>query len=177
MVRFSLGKARKSFRSFYACFRCEADKARYLGDGMMRVLLKRIAALVLAISFFLPLTQCSQKLGDHSPPYVVSASNADNWPGLFSTIYLLLFFWPLAIQVWRWMKRLRLPSRRASWIEAGLSLLSLAGVSWLIFPMVSSFGASIRYGAYLAYGSAFTYGVASLVEAVRRSPQPMTGTS
>jgi hypothetical protein len=135
---------------------------------MMRLLLKRLSSLVLAISFFLPLTQCSGKLGDTSPPDVMSASNAYAWPGVFSTLALLLFFWPLATQLWRMMKGLRLPSRKASWVEACLSVLSLAGISWLTLPWAIKFGASIRYGAYLAYGSAFVYGAISFFEAVKR---------
>lgn len=137
---------------------------------MIRLLLKRISALVLTASFFLPLTQCSQKMGDTSSPEVMSASNAYEWPSLFSTICLLLFFWPLAFQLWRLMKRLSLPSRKVSWIEVGLSVLSLAGISWLALPWNLYLGASIRYGAYLAWGSAFLYGVMSFVEALRRNP-------
>ncbi|RUL75933.1 hypothetical protein [Dyella choica] len=137
----------------------------------MTLLIKRISAWVLAASFFLPLTQCSQKQGDSSPPATLSASNAFDWPGLFSTVALLLFFWPLAIELWRMMKGLHPPSRKASWTEVGLSVLSFAGISWLVLTWHLNFGASIRYGAYLAYGSAFAYGVTSLVEAIKSNPR------
>jgi hypothetical protein len=56
----------------------------------MRLQLKRIFALLLAISFFLPLTQCSQKLAGTSPPVAISASNAYEWPNVFA-ITLVLF--------------------------------------------------------------------------------------
>ena len=153
------------------CFRKpKADTPGRLGDGTMKLLLKRISALMLAVSFFLPLTQCSQKMGDTSPPVAMSASNAFEWPGLFATAVLLLFLWPVAVQLWRVMKRLSLPSHKASWIEVELSVLSLMGISCLVMPWHLSFGASIRYGAYLAYGSAFAYGALSLVEAITSSP-------
>src|ERR1700761_7899282 len=133
----------------------------------MTLLLKRFSALLLAVSFFLPLTQCSQKLGETSQSVTMSGSNAYEWPGVFSTIAFLLFFWPLAMQLWRAMKGSRLPSRKVLWIEVGLSAVSIAGISLLVFPWSLNFGASIRYGAYLAYGSVLTYGGTSLAEAIR----------
>jgi hypothetical protein len=37
--------------------------------------IKRISAVLLAVSFFLPLAQCSQKVGEKSAPVTVTASN------------------------------------------------------------------------------------------------------
>ena len=136
----------------------------------MKLFLKRISSLVLAMSFFLPLTQCSQKLGDTSPPAAISASNAYEWPSLFSIAALLLFFWPMAIQLWGVMKGRRPWGRKAHWAEVGLSALSLAGISWLVLPWSLGLGASIRYGAYLAYGSVLAYGAISFVEARKSAP-------
>lgn len=138
---------------------------------MIKLLLKRFYALLLAVSFFLPLTQCSQKMGGASSPEVITASSAYEWPGLLSTIALLLFFWPLAIQFWMVIKRLRLPSRKVSWMEVGLSTLSLTGISWLVLSWHLSLGASVRYGAYLAWGGALVYGAISFTEAIKRSSQ------
>jgi hypothetical protein len=138
----------------------------------MRLLLKRIAALLLAVSFVLPLTQCSQKVGDTGASVTVSASTAYDWPGALSTITLLLFFWPLAVQIWRFVAKVRAPSRRAAWIEFGLSLASLAGISCLVFlSSLLWFGATIRYGAFIAYLSALVYGAVSFIEAIRGSPR------
>jgi hypothetical protein len=129
--------------------------------------LKRIAALSLAVSFFLPLTQCSQKLGTTSPPVTVSASNAYEWPSILAIALLLLFFWPLVLQLWRIIKKRPAISSKASCVEFGLSVLSLAGTSWLVLSWVLTFGASIRYGAFVAAGSVLVYGVVSLLEAIR----------
>ncbi|WP_284358211.1 hypothetical protein [Dyella nitratireducens] len=139
----------------------------------MMQLLKRVSALLLAVSFFLPLTQCSQKLGDTSPPVTVSASNAYEWPSLLSAVVLLLFFWPLVLQLWSAIKRIRITSRKASWIEFGLSILSLAGIAGIALPWMLTFGASIRYGAFVASGSVLAYGTASLVEAVQTGTRPL----
>ncbi|WP_284321433.1 hypothetical protein [Dyella acidisoli] len=132
----------------------------------MSKLMKRICAFLLAISFFLPLAQCSQKMEDASPPLAVSASNAYEWPSLFSTVLLLLFFWPLALVLWRAVMR-RAPSRRVCWIECGLSGATLVAICWLVLSWRLSFGASIRYGAFVACGSILGYGAMSLMEGIR----------
>lgn len=136
----------------------------------MKLLIKRISALVLAASFFLPLTQCSQKLGSSLPPDTMSAANAYEWPGIFSTFALLAFFWPLVIQFWRMMKGRRLPSRKVAWIEVALSGLSFVGISCLVLPWFLEFGVSISYGAVLAWASTLAYGAISLIDALKGRP-------
>lgn len=153
----------------------DPDKREHFSEETMSKLMKRICALLLAISFFLPLAQCSQKMGDASPPLAVSASNAYEWPSLFSTVLLLLFFWPLALVLWRAVTG-RMPSRRASWIECSLSGATLVAICWLVLSWRLSFGASIRYGAFIACGSVVGYGVVSLIEGIRGGVKRTVGT-
>jgi hypothetical protein len=136
----------------------------------MLKLVKRISAILLAVSFFLPLTQCSQKVGDTSPPLTMSAKDAFELANPFSIMVFLLFFWPVALQLWRLVTGKRMPDRKASWIELALSVLTVAGISWLVFPWMWKYGASIRYGAFLAYASALAYGAVSLADGIRGSP-------
>jgi hypothetical protein len=131
--------------------------------------IKRISAVLLAVSFFLPLAQCSQKVGEKSAPVTVTASNTYEGLTLLSILFLVVFFWPLALQLWRTIKRVRVTTRNASWMEFGLSVLSLAGVTWLVVPPLNA-GASVRYGAFVAYASLLAYGAVSLVEGMTSRP-------
>lgn len=129
---------------------------------MARVqLTKRIAALVLLASFFLPLSQCSLPATDaetgtkNVPGFVIDMSgfSAYEWPSVGSTIAAALFGWAALIQ----LLSLRNPgfetSRAMLGLELTLSVLTIAGISWLIY----SWGQTIRYGALVAYAAVLAY--------------------
>jgi hypothetical protein len=72
------------------------------------LLIKRLAALLLAVCFFLPLSQCEPKLDAPSQavqshaapqtPHVSYAYEAYVWPSMGSVITFALFFWPATLQ-------------------------------------------------------------------------------
>ena len=124
-------------------------------------LIKRIAALVLVASFFLPLSQCSlpatdAETGTKTAPGIavdISGFSAYEWPSVESTIAAVLFGWAALIQ----LLSLRSPSLEANRVvfalEVALCVLTIAGISWLVY----SWGQTIRYGALLAYAAALAY--------------------
>lgn len=124
-------------------------------------LVKRVAALILIGSFFLPLSQCSlpttdAEMGTKTLPGLVidmSAFSAYKWPSVESTLVAVLFGWAALIQ----LLSLRSPgfdaSRGIFAVEVALSLLTLGGVSWLVY----SWGQTIRYGALVAYAATIAY--------------------
>jgi hypothetical protein len=124
-------------------------------------LVKRVAALILISSFFLPLSQCSLSTTDTEtgtktlPGMVIdmSAFSAYKWPSVESTLVAVLFGWAALIQ----LLSLRRPGLNASrWIfavEVALSLLTVGGVTWLVY----SWGQTVRYGAFVAYAATIAY--------------------
>lgn len=129
---------------------------------MARVqLIKRIAALVLVASFFLPLSQCSlpapdAETGTKTAPGIsvdISGFSAYEWPSVGSTIAAVLFGWAALIQLLS-LRRPGLKSNRIVFaLEVTLCLLTIAGISWVVY----SWGQSIRYGALLAYAAVLAY--------------------
>ncbi len=122
-------------------------------------LVRRAAAAVLAVSYFLPLAQCPSvpRTGDinQSPdPFDIFAFSAFTWPSFGSIVALALFFWPVVTELIRTFR----PRKR---VRFGLGLLlilcvlSLAAVSWLVV-----WGRTIRYGAFAAYGAIVGYTMA-----------------
>jgi hypothetical protein len=136
---------------------------------MLRAL-KRMASVVLGAAFFLPLSKCSRVVVEpggelHAIPVDTVAYSAYDWPSIGSTVALILFFWPLAVQCLAW-KRAPLV-KRAIWaviVEFCVCLLTLAGISWLTFVLAQG----IRYGALVAYAAIATYAGALIAELSRR---------
>jgi hypothetical protein len=100
-------------------------------------LIKRVAALVLVASFFLPLSQCSLPATDAEtgtktfPGMVVDISgfSAYEWPSLGSSIAAVLFGWAALIQLLA-LQRPGFESHRGVFaLEVTLSVLTLAGIS------------------------------------------------
>ena len=107
---------------------------------------KRIAAITLALSFFLPLSSCTNT--------DMSAYSAYEWPSIGSSIAVMLFFWPLVAV----LVNLRNPQPTNAirlLVEVNLCIATLSGITWLLF-----WGQSIRYGAVIAYLSIIGYGYA-----------------
>ena len=129
---------------------------------MARVqLIKRIAALVLVASFFLPLSQCSlpatdAETGTKTLPGIavdVSAFSAYEWPSVGSTVAAVLFGWAALIQLLSLRSPRLEPTRVVFALEVTLCVLTIAGISWLVY----SWGQTIRYGALLAYAAVLAY--------------------
>jgi hypothetical protein len=124
-------------------------------------LVKRIAALLLVGSFFLPLSQCSlpatdAETGTKTAPGLVidiSAFSAYKWPSVESTLVALLFGWAALIQLLSPGSPGFDASRGIFAVEVTLSLLTIGGVSWLVY----SWGQTIRYGAVVAYAATIAY--------------------
>jgi hypothetical protein len=124
-------------------------------------LIKRIAAFILAASFFLPLSQCTLPATDAEtgtttfPGVVVDISgfSAYEWPSVGSSIAAVLFGWAALIQLLSLRSSGLYASRSVLALEITLSVLTIAGVSWLIY----SWGQTIRYGALIAYAAVLTY--------------------
>ena len=124
-------------------------------------LIKRIAAFVLAASFFLPLSQCTlpateTETGTKTFPGLVvdiSGFSAYEWPSAGSSIAAVLFGWAAIVQ----LLALRVPGLDATRgffaLEIALSVLTIAGVSWLIYAG----GQTIRYGALISYAAVLAY--------------------
>lgn len=137
------------------------------------VAIKRIAALCLLISFFLPLSQCTwQGARDEAPQVVVIyAYSAYSWPSLGRASVYAAFFWPaalsIAVLVWPAL-------RRRGRTVAALELLFTLGSAWMVFVLAPL--GSLRYGGYLAWGAVAVYFCAALADLLvrflqrRRSP-------
>jgi hypothetical protein len=127
--------------------------------------IKRLAAIVLVVSFFLPLARCSLPTTDArteklAPDIAVdiSAYSAYEWPSAGSTIYSVLFGWAALIQILA-LRNPGLETRREVLaLEITLSVLTIAGISWAIY----TWGQSIRYGALMAYAAVIVYAAAAI---------------
>jgi len=124
-------------------------------------LIRRIAALVLVATFFLPLSQCSlpatdAESGTKTVPGIavdISGFSAYEWPSVGSTFAAVLFGWAALIQLLS-LRSPGLESNRVVFaLEVTLCVLTIAGVSWLVY----SWGQTIRYGAVLAYAAVLAY--------------------
>lgn len=127
---------------------------------MDRKVVKRIAALALCISFFLPLSQCSRMEGNLSPsavPIVIAAFSAYDWPSIGSSIAVVCFFWPAFVQLLSLFKEDALGGRWGWTVELVMCVLTAAGITWLIL-----WGETVRFGALIAYAAVAAYAAALL---------------
>ena len=111
----------------------------------------RVAAVILALSFFLPLSSCSNS--------DMSAYSAYDWPSIGSTIAAILFFWPLVAMIV--ISRNASFSRSKILTELVLCIATLGGITWIVF-----WGQSIRYGAVVSYLAIVSYTGALIVRYV-----------
>ena len=131
-------------------------------------LIKRIAALVLLVSFFLPLYQCTfqgESAGDPLLSYDISAFSAYSWPSVEITLAAFLFGWAAVLQMISFRRPTFEASRRTFALEVVLSLLAILGISWLIH-----WTQTIRYGAFVAYAAILAYLIAAIAGQARRAP-------
>ncbi|GGC60254.1 hypothetical protein [Undibacterium terreum] len=136
-------------------------------------IIKRVAALILMLSFFLPLSQCSSKYAEQRPGTEsaagtsaqtnnvtttdISAYSVYPWPSVASIAVLLLFAWPAVLQLGLWLK----PSAGTrSWMLLELPLIALT-LSFIAF--LCGWGQGLRYGAFIASGAAVAYGTATFI--------------
>ncbi|MFZ6645177.1 hypothetical protein ACO0LO_05630 [Undibacterium sp. TJN25] len=140
---------------------------------------KRIAAMALLFSFFLPLSQCSLKVTDQDPavaaqavadePADIAAYSAYPWPSIASAVVLLLFAWPTAVQCGAWLK----PGTFALHAyKLALFELPLAAVTLCCIVLLASMGQHVRYGAFAASAAVACYALAVLLPLMRsREPR------
>ena len=119
------------------------------------VWVKRFAAIGLAVGFFLPLSSCSG--------HDYSAATAYDWPSFGCCVAILLFFWPLTLEI-----ALSLATRpdsglRNPWFRVAPIAGTIFGVTWLVY-----WGGHIRYGAIVAYVACASYAAALAVLVKRR---------
>ena len=125
--------------------------------------LKRGSAILLLICFFMPLSQCTQKVAPEGAPAVtkadtvISAYSAYAWPSIGSSVALLLFSWPAIGQVIALRRQAFSSPRIVAALELVLSILTACGISLLVM-----WGDRIQYGAFVAYGATITYCGATL---------------
>ena len=132
--------------------------------------IKRGSSILLLICFFLPLSQCKQIASPENPVVVsqtYSASSTYEWPSIGSSVALFLFSWPAIGQVIALRRQAYLSLRVVIVVEIVLSLLTLLGITWLVF-----WGSKIQYGAFIAYGATVAYLGATLWAHLSKRPNP-----
>ncbi|WP_394778489.1 hypothetical protein [Undibacterium sp.] len=164
----------------------------FLNITKLTKLAKRVAALVLLLSFFLPLSQCSSRIADQEiaaqpasqavqeaaqtatqaavsapaePPTDIAAYSAYPWPSAASIVVLLLFAWPAALQLYALLKPDAFAANGYKW---ALLELPLIAVTLCCILLLSSLGQQLRYGAVVASAAAYCYLLAVLVPAALR---------
>lgn len=137
-------------------------------------LLKRLAALCLFISFFLPLSQCSvqkdtaqtpstQEILKASPSVDVKyAYNADQDTMVFRAANIFAFTWPLLFTL-----VLLVYAKFEQFLSVQVTAIALCFVSAFCLLRLTSFG-ELLIGGYLAWGSLITYLLISLTQFLQR---------
>jgi hypothetical protein len=114
------------------------------------IAVKRIAAMVLLVAFFLPLAQCTvmtTKPGKVSEPVVDVTYAYATYDEEFPTPVLAYvgFLWPLAFAIAGLLRPKLLRHRGVALIEMTLCV----GSAYVLYMLVT-LGGDIRYGAYVA---------------------------
>ncbi|MBC3833255.1 hypothetical protein H8K33_17225 [Undibacterium amnicola] len=140
-------------------------------------LLKRLAALCLFISFFLPLSQCSvqkdptqtpstQEILTASPSVDVRyAYNADHDTMMFRAVNVFAFTWPLMLTL-----VLLVYAKFEHILSVQITAIALCLASAFCLLRLTSFG-ELLIGGYLAWGSLITYFLVSLTQFLQRVRQ------
>jgi hypothetical protein len=129
---------------------------------------KRMAAILLLLAFFLPLSQCTveQQTPDgkavEPTTVVTSAYSSHEWPSADALATYGSFLWPLMLAV----ASLIWPALSKRAAIGVLELLLCAGSAYVLLTLIY-FG-DIRYGAYVAAGAIGTYFIATSVELAAR---------
>jgi hypothetical protein len=133
------------------------------------IVIKRLAAIVLVVAFFLPLSQCTVE--EQNPEtratelkVIVNYAYAhDNWRSLDALATYAAFLWPLTLVI----AGLVWPNLNQKLTIGVLELVFCAGSGFVLFAL--TFIGTLRYGAYLAGVSIGLYFVTTLVELVARA--------
>jgi hypothetical protein len=140
------------------------------------VVIKRIAALCLLVSFFLPLSQCSLATVAEFPQpvrelqsqpgkgvIVTYAYSAYSWKGWQRPAAYAAFLWPvllsIVLTVW---PALRSRGRTI----AALELLLCLGSAWMVLGLTML--GEMRYGGYIAWTALLVYFGAALADLLVR---------
>ena len=121
---------------------------------------KRLAAVVIACSYVLPLASCNHK------SYSAYDNGFDNVWGWAS---LLLYFWPVVFEAVGWL----FSRRRAGRWWPGPRFILLGCLAVLV-GYLACWGESIRYGALLTYAAVACY-AAALWSALARDRRDAAG--
>lgn len=126
------------------------------------VVLKRVAALCLLISLFLPISQCTYapNLEDQNqnPQVLVKYPySAYSWPSIERVATYAAFLWPMVFSiagaVW--------PRARERLALGVLEFLFCIGSAWMLFVLTAL--GELKYGGYVAIGSLSAYFGATLI--------------
>ncbi len=175
MIEYSFRLCGGFYEVYHARVKCATT-----GEFMFVRAIKRIAALVLLASWFMPLAQCTTPTpaaeGKDDRKVVsrtieISVAPDLSSPRLEDAGLALVFGWAMLIQLLLLLKP-QFEFRRSLFaIEllcSALTLLYIGGV-------VSTFGTTLRYGAIVAYAAVSAYVLASF--AGRRSRARVAGTT
>ncbi len=130
-------------------------------EANMDILAKRIAAVLLAISFFLPLAKCSAPV----PPAgevqekvveVTYAYSEYEWPSIEAFLAVLAFSWPLVFAIlWPGKGRIRIRITE---------VMLCAGSGWLVFGLL--WLRDLLIGGVVAVIALAVYAIATLYQLV-----------
>jgi hypothetical protein len=122
----------------------------------MNVIIKRIAAVILMVAFFLPLSQCRAP----TPPTndaqelkmeVTYAYSAYQWPGAESFAAFFAFFWPVMFSF--------LGRVKSKLLINSIELLLCVGTGFMLFAL--TYMGSLLLGAYVAIALLVVYSLAT----------------
>ncbi|MEH6462034.1 hypothetical protein [Chitinimonas sp. JJ19] len=119
----------------------------------MARLLKLISAFALMASFFMPLSQCTQQ-DPAAVPQAQSAATSYDRPSAGSLVLLLMFGWPLAVQVLS-VRRRQPPWQGLYLMVIAEVLLSAATLATILFLLL--WGNEVRYGTYITIAAVLSY--------------------
>jgi hypothetical protein len=153
-------------------------------------LLKRLAAILIMASLFMPLTQCTvsatEYINDDGTAVVKSDGSPRvdyqymdlkpfefislRWDGL---LLLFAFVWPILFQIFVLFAKTKPDNRWVQAIESLLIVLTAVQISYWVYC-----GDGARYGAYVAYSGLAIYLSALIVHLRRAKPNyAIKGTS
>jgi len=137
------------------------------------LVIKRVAAILLLLAFFLPLSQCTDSKTNpetkaiEKEVTVTYAYSGFEWSEsigdlAYEAAVCAAFLWPLVLSIASLIR-----SSLNQKLTIGILELLLCIGSWYMLNVITSFG-ELRYGAYLAYGSIGLYFITTLVQLVVR---------
>jgi hypothetical protein len=132
--------------------------------GVALVAGKRFAAIVLAVCFVLPLSECSDKRPSTTPQ--VEVQYAYSAPSTTRFFVWAAFLWPLIGCMFAFLPFIGRPLLALRLSELAL----IAGSGWVLIQ-ISVIADRLLYGTYLAIGALVIYGTATLTQIVNEAMQ------